>query len=334
VDVIARYCLFNRNTGRKLGLSGFWGNPFRRKAPLPIEVRDRVSRFALQATALMVLNTVVWEKSELLFLQVFGTPAQLAFYTLAIGVADRLVFLVRVIPSAVAPAMFARYGDDPDAQARVTHTTLRYVSLLACPSFVCVTLLSGPLIRVLYGREYYSAVPVLTVAAAFGVSKGLMQPLVHLFAGAERQKFQLAALSALAVVVLALDWGLVSRYHEVGAAWANGIGQSLALLTFWYYARRSINMLSPPAEILLPAVLSTGIGVVVWWGVRSIPDLLALLVAPPLFAAAYIAGLRIVGVLQPQDEERLRALDAMLPPGLRSAYAALWRFLVPTGARR
>ena len=52
------------------------------RGPLPEGLRGRLMRYNATLAVLIVLNAIVWERSELLFLGRFHGPEQVAFYAL------------------------------------------------------------------------------------------------------------------------------------------------------------------------------------------------------------------------------------------------------------
>src|SRR5262249_29106935 len=59
-------------------------------AELAVAARADMLRYARSVSTLVVLDAIVWQRTEVAFLQSFSTPAEVAFYALAFGVAAQV----------------------------------------------------------------------------------------------------------------------------------------------------------------------------------------------------------------------------------------------------
>ncbi len=88
-------------------------------------------------------------------------PVQLGFYVLAFNLASWPVALFSQPLRSVAPAMFARMQDDPDALRRGFVQVLRPVAVVAFPVCAAIAVTAPELIRFVYGKQWDAAAPVL-----------------------------------------------------------------------------------------------------------------------------------------------------------------------------
>ena len=77
------------------------------------ELSRRMVAFAWQSVAIMLIGLVVWERSELFFLKNFCIDIrQIAFYSIAFSMADRLLLPSTIFCSAAATTIYAQFGRD------------------------------------------------------------------------------------------------------------------------------------------------------------------------------------------------------------------------------
>lgn len=304
-------------------------------SPLSVELRRELVRYCGHATMLLVLRLVVWNRSEVFFLKQFCGLEQLAFYSVAAGFALIPTSLATPFINAAMPSIFAERGRDSDSARRFTASCWRYLALIVFPTSVGLLVLSRPLIRVLYGPQYYASAPVLMCAMALALIPPLIMPATSFVAAENGQSFLVRWNVIAAVVVLGLDWLLISQLCSTGAALANGIGQTVTTLGVWLIAARRFKLRLPfrfAGRLLLACLFMGGAAVVV---LLLSSDLVAIIVGPPVGAAAFIVGMRLARVLDAEDIERLSILERVFPGKTRAGYIKLlaWMGRTPLGAQ-
>jgi stage V sporulation protein B len=198
------------------------------RTPLPANLRSRVRRYNLALAALIVLNAVVWERSEILFLGRFHDAAQVSFYAVPFALTERVVDLLPgAILGVLLPGLsFVQGGSDPSRFSAVFSNALRYLAMLTLPICLFGIPLAPAVIRLLYGPQFGDAVivlQILLVSIVFGV---LGQASRSALLGMERQGFLLKSGVVAALASLALDFALIPRWGAIGAAIANTVVQA------------------------------------------------------------------------------------------------------------
>jgi O-antigen/teichoic acid export membrane protein len=198
------------------------------RARLPQPLRSRVLRYGVMLAALVVLNGIVWKRSELLFLGRFHGPEQMAFYAVPFAIAERLSLLLPgALLGVLLPGLTYAYGAaDPERFSAMFSQALQYLAMLTLPICLLGISLAPGLIRLVYGPRFGGAIAVLQIlliAMAFGV---LGQAASAALLGMERQGWLLKTGAAAAVVSIALNLLLIPPYGAVGAAVANTLTQA------------------------------------------------------------------------------------------------------------
>jgi O-antigen/teichoic acid export membrane protein len=301
------------------------------RVPLPAEIRKRMFTFSGLSTGLMILQIVIWDRSDIIFLKLLQPDIrQLAFFSVCFSVADRLMRMPQTFASALSATQMAEYGRDRERLFKMTSQASTYVLLGALPILVGIACIGGPFIRVMYGSQYLPAIPVFVVVALLSIPRAVLMPAQTLLYSAEDLGFILKWGCVAAVANVLLDLALIPSYGALGAAWANGLAQTFAALTIWGRV-----LVRYPVRIDMPALLRLGAATLamaaVVLGIVATPlsAVMQLSVAVPAGVIVFIITSRMFMVLQKDDRRRLLALSALLPTPVGAPLIRLVDFLVP-----
>ncbi|MGC2830366.1 MAG: polysaccharide biosynthesis C-terminal domain-containing protein [Candidatus Acidiferrum sp.] len=302
--------------------------------PLPPEIRKRMFSFSGLSTGLMILQIVIWDRSDIIFLKLLQPDIrQLAFFSVCFSVADRLMQIPQTFANALSATQMAEYGRNKDRLFRMTSKASTYVLLGALPILIGVACIGGPFVRVIYGSQYLPAIPVFIVVALFSIPKAILTPAQSLLYSAEDLGFILKWGCVAAAVNVGLDFALIPSHGALGAAWANGVAQSLAALTIWgrVLVRYPVRI---DTRVMLRLAAATLAMAIVVLGIVAMPfdPLMKLSVAVPVGAIVFLVTSRMFAVLQKDDRLRLLQLSALLPTPVGSTFKRLIDFLVPQAA--
>lgn len=198
------------------------------RGSLPDGISTRLIRYNVTLALLIVLNAVVWERSELLFLGRFSAPNQLAFYSVPFALTEKLVDLIPgALLGVLLPSLTFAQSLDPARFRDAFSNALRYLAMMTLPICLFGIPLAPAVIRLLYGSGYSGAavvLQILLVSILFGV---LGQASRTALLGLESQAWLLKTGLVAAVLSIALDFALIPRYGAIGAAIANTAVQGL-----------------------------------------------------------------------------------------------------------
>jgi len=304
------------------------------KLPLPREIRKRMFSFSGLSTGLMILQIVIWDRSDIIFLKLLQPDIrQLAFFSVCFSVADRLMRMPQTFANALSATQMAEYGRDKDRLFRMTSKASTYVLLGALPILIGLACIGGPFVRVMYGPQYLPAIPVFIVVAILSIPRAILTPAQTLLYSAEDLGFVLKWGCVAAAINVLLDLALIPGHGALGAAWANGAAQTFAALTIWgrVLVRYPVRIDMPVLLRLSAATLAMAIVVL---GIVAMPfyPLVKLSVAVPAGAIVFLVTSRMFAVLQKDDRRRLLQLSALLPTPVNSSLKRLVDFLVPQPA--
>ena len=214
-----------------VGVVGWWiarelGIRWRER--LPDALHRRVVRYNTALAVLLLLNAVVWQRSEIVFLGHFRGANEVAFYSLPFGLTDRLTWL---LPGAILGVLLPglTYAQGSADSARFTamfSDALRYLAMITFPITLFGVSVAPFVIRILYGARFEAAdvvLQILLVAVFFGV---LGQASSSALLSLEGQGWLLKTGAVAAAASIAFDLLLIPRYGAVGAAVANTAAQA------------------------------------------------------------------------------------------------------------
>jgi O-antigen/teichoic acid export membrane protein len=301
------------------------------RVPLPREIRKRMFSFSGLSTGLMILQIVIWDRSDIIFLKLLQPDIrQLAFFSVCFSVADRLMRVPQTFANALSPSQMAEYGRDKERLFKMTSKASTYILLGALPILIGIACVGGPFVRVMYGSQYLPAIPVFIVVALLSIPKAVLTPAQTLLYSAEDLGFVLKWGCVAAAMNVLLDVALIPSHGALGAAWANGIAQTFAALTIWgrVLVRYPVRIDGPVVLRLAAATLAMAAVVL---GIVATPfdPLIKLSVAVPAGAIVFLVTSRMFAVLQKDDRRRLLQFSALLPTPVGSSFKCLVDFLVP-----
>ncbi len=323
VDVGLRYVLWRR----------VWQD-LKRDAPgvdappaAPIDV-PRMRRYAWRSSLLLLLDMIVWDRSEFLVLTRFSPLREVAFYSLSFNIVQQALVLPRMFAQGFSANLLVERGRDPHSVVRLSRDAMRYVFLVAAPLTLGLAAIDRAIMPLLYGSKYDEAIPVIAVVAGLAVLRGALVPVQDLLRMTEQQSFLIRFSIVMGIVNIALDLWLIPTGGAIGAAWANGIAQALAMAGMTAFASRKLGLSVPLGDMGRILLACLPMVVVVRTLADSVHHWPAVLIGVPLGAALYMTSIKFLRVLRPVDQGRLASLDRSLPPALRPVYQRALGWLV------
>ncbi len=334
LDTCIRWGFAKKHFPKHLAELGYVAPQSGPRASLPSELKSELLRFFFDASVLLLLRLVIWNRSAVFFLERLCDMDQLAFYSVASTFASLPTQLALPLTNAATSSLFAERGRGGANFQRYTTIYWRYLALVVAPCAVGLGVLSGPVVRTLYGENYVSAIPVLMVSMVLGIIPALADP-ASTYVTAENGQRKLVRWSLIAaVIVLALDWFFVKHFCSLGAAIADGVGKCITTVGIWLIARRSYGLVLPFGFGLRLLLATAVMGIAVSPLALTAPTLVSMVGGPPLGAVAFFVGLRLTGVLDREDADRLRAIERILPWRMRAPFVRClhWVCRLPANA--
>jgi O-antigen/teichoic acid export membrane protein len=261
---VLNVCVFWRWVRREVGV--------RFRGKLPAELRRRLLNYNLALAALIVLEGVVWQRSEVVFLAHFSGADQVAYYTLPFSLTERLgILLPGALLGVLLPGLaFVNSTADPERFSTLFSDSMRYLAMLTLPLCLFAIPLSGTVIAILYGEHFSAAVLVLQILLVATVFNVLGEAASAALLGLERQGWLLKTGAIAAAASIGLNLLLIPRWGAVGAAVANTAAQAAWSLAAFAPLWRRVSAASRQAFLqsaCLAGILTLGLVVIVAAGV-------------------------------------------------------------------
>jgi O-antigen/teichoic acid export membrane protein len=297
------------------------------------ELKRRMFSYSGQGLALMLLNVVVWDRSDMFILSRLNSdPSQVTFFSLAFNLSERVLMIPNSFGSSLAATMMAQFGR---GQARLKEMTVdgaRYAMLVALPLLVGMACISRSVV-LLYGQKKYGPmISTLTIVALMAIPKALVQAPTMLLQAIERQGFLIWWGCLCGVVDIGLDFLLTPRYGANGAAIANGSAQAMAALGIWIYAWRIAGLDLKLGDFGRIAASGAMMAAGVLAFTRAVPGIVGTAGSIAIGAAIWMIALRVTGALGREDAGRFLSVGGQLPAAVRPHWRRLIAWLAPTAA--
>jgi O-antigen/teichoic acid export membrane protein len=250
----------------------------------------------------MLIEAIVWQRPEVLFLASYASPEQLSYYNAAWALSSRLMLIATFLaPVLQAQVAGMRYSDEATRmQALYTHSS-RWLCLIATPAFLLPAGLAPSLVRLLYGPDFEPAALTLSILLIGALVTTVSVAGSAIVYGTDRMGFALRWGAVAAATTLSLNGLLIPSFGAPGAAVANVAGQGVAIVATLALSLTPSGFCFPWGVSIrtltagLVAAFAAGL-IEAWLG-----GLVGLLAAVPVGLATYVGAVLVLRVLRPAD---------------------------------
>lgn len=272
-------------------------------------LKKRIAKYSLSVSGIIIIDAIVWQKSEIFFLERFSPPEEIAFYSLAFTIGYIAMQIPGIFSSLLIPYFSGIYGqgDKPGLKKGYTYST-RYLALIAFPIGISGAILSAPLIELVYGSEFRNAaIPaqIILVFNSFGAVSRASSAILY---GTEEQGFILKWGSIIAIFNIILNLILIPKYGATGAAIANSSAQMAGVVGGAAYVNNEFGINYPSKSVLKIFISSIVMGI----GMYSVNSLFngyhSLFLSLSFSPFIYIASLWFIGAIDAEDRRLIYTL--------------------------
>jgi O-antigen/teichoic acid export membrane protein len=206
----------------------------------------RIRTFSATVSYVLLLDMIVWQRSEVLFLKWFSTLSQIGFYTLAYSIVSRLSDVASTFSYILLPIYSETYGRSGLREIRpVFASALRYLQMLMVPLCLLGVAIATPLVKLIYGQEFLPVarpLQLLFLGLSFTSIGVVISPLLL---GTENQRVIAKWGTVVAILNISLDLVLIPKYAALGASIANCTAQIAGVLGGIVYVVRYMRISFP-----------------------------------------------------------------------------------------
>lgn len=234
-------------------------------------------------------------QADAVLISLLLSEADLGYYTAAQTILLAFNLMPLAIRSALYPLMSRYYHEAPDKLVVLNDKVNRYLMGLALPLAAGVTLLAGPITRLVFGPAFTPAVAVLQIAIWAIIFLFLNVPHARLLLiyGRQRQAAWLLALSTGLNVVLNLIF--IPLWGITGAAVARVLSSFGLYLAFYLYTHFAV-MRSGLPVVVRPLLATLAMAAAVW-PLRALPLPVPIVVG----AVVYVVAALLLRVVPAED---------------------------------
>ena len=283
----------------------------------PPDLRPRMMRFALQSVMGLLLTLIVWDRSELFLLKHLSPDIrQLAFYSIAFNLAERLLIFPSVFASASGASVFAQYGRDPSRLPAMTASSVRYLALISIPLHIIAVSLAGPALLTLYGAKYAGAFVVASVSPLLCLPKAFLGPIQSLFESTERQKYFIATTIFASFIDIGVAWYLIPSLGALGACIGSGAAQFTAISLMWAIGIYRDKIVLPWRFLAKVTMISIAASLAAYAVSFRLAPVWALIVGGTAATVTFFLLAYTFKILEPEDSSRFKIISAACPRAL------------------
>jgi O-antigen/teichoic acid export membrane protein len=189
----------------------------------PAELREGL-RFGLKSYLQSLAGRMHERVDVLLLAYLLRDPEQIALYTIAVGVIQRL----KVLPEAVGTALLPRLSGMPEAEAaRFTRFVCRHAFAWSVLISLGLALCAPLLLTLLYGEAYRESVTPFLILLPGMLLLTIYRVLARYFTAIDRQQANIWSQVASLVVNVGLNLLWIPRYGIAGSAAASLVSYAL-----------------------------------------------------------------------------------------------------------
>jgi O-antigen/teichoic acid export membrane protein len=237
-----------------------------------------------------------------LMLSRMSNLSEVGEYAMANRLALVLTMATVAFATAFSPFMLSMYATDPEEEKRVRARTFTYMSIIFASLALLVSLYAREIFQLIAPRfdTAYEAVGLLALGGAVNGIANIALGGISL----ARQTRRLVIYTGIAAAInIALNFAVIPVWGMVGAAFATAVAY-VALLCLYY--RRAQRIYPTPYHAGRVLRLAALIAVPLAVGAIPIEPLALALGAKTAALALFVLGLRLFGVLQPEELAWLR----------------------------
>lgn len=291
------------------------------RAPISDEHQRGMRSYQGPVFVMLLLDAIVWQRSEVFFLGAYSPAKEVAFYGMAFTLASMAMKLIPgTLIGLLIPNLSRSVGaGDEEGVRRIFLMSCRYMAMLALPVAVGGALVAPALVQVLYGPGYEpvaALLGVLLAANALVMIYGFPASSVLYATNGQTQLVKIGLW--ISVLNLAMGWLLIPRFGAWGAVASCAVAQLASLAPGLKVVRQKTGARAPVGVVLQILAASLVMGVPVYAVSVWTPPLVALVLGPAVGLAAFGLTLYATGMLTPEDQALLSAVTSRLPFGRRT----------------
>lgn len=201
----------------------------------------------------MAFCGVLYFRIDTVMLSMIKGEIAVGLYNAAYKLLEMAIFIPLIVVTAVFPLLSKRYKNSAESYADILGKIVKYLIYFIIPIACIVTLVSKPMIGIIYGNMFLASANVLQILIWAAVLMYITIILMAAFRAINRQAFSFKLVVLTVIVNIVLNMVMIPRYSFIGAALTTVFSEvfllcvGLVFLSKWGYKISVIGIfLSPP----------------------------------------------------------------------------------------
>jgi polysaccharide transporter, PST family len=238
---------------------------------------------------------VIYMRIDQVMLHKMATDSVLGQYVAAVRVSELFEMLPAALMFTLAPILSVSAAD-PGRFRGYTDRTFRYFMFLASGLCVFMTVGARIIVRVLYGKQFLPAAPLLSVLIWSEIAVFFASVVANVMVARNQQNLLPIPTVTGAAVNIVLNLVLIPRYAAMGASWATLISYSVAWMVVLLFFRRTRSLVWQGIRFAVPIALVALLAV-------KAASFVSTLFLPSMFVGltVFLVGAVVTGFLRKSD---------------------------------
>lgn len=281
---------------------------------IPKEYKDKIKKYCLSIYWIILLDLIIWQRSEVFFLKIYSTPEEIAFYSIAASMAMITIGLATLFSTVVFPVLSGYYGaGDREGIQNIYNKSIKAIVIFYLPICVIVIAIAKPIVSLMYSSRYLSVSLPLIILMVSSVFSALGILFANLILAVNRADIQAKYVTFVAVINIILDFILIPKYGAPGAALANSSVRIIGFSIWVWVIKRQLDFSFPAREMLrciLPNIPLTAILFLIGY---HYPNFLGILFVLLIVLITYPLLLFVFRTISNDDIRIAKEISAILP---------------------
>jgi O-antigen/teichoic acid export membrane protein len=212
-----------------------------------IELGKEVITFGIVLTLISTLWVVI-QSTDKILIAYFSKDslAQVAVYSIAIGLANLILLFPSAISGIFFPLISEMHGQDKKEEiTKITATSIKWTIMLMTPITIVMSIFGGELLALFYGGKYSAGGVVLILFVLGLFIRSIFSFPSIIFAAMRRLDIEIKAAGSAAIINIILNILFIPIWGINGAALASLIAFIVLGIVLWYYSKKVFNFEFP-----------------------------------------------------------------------------------------
>lgn len=306
----------------------------RNKPSVGPELKREVIRFALASWGVGVIGSLVFGRTQVIFLEHYTGLGAVGLFAAAVTIAEMAVQLPPLLLSALLPRFSEQHGLGAQEHMRSLYRTMTaLMALVIVPLCLGLAAIAPVLIPLIFGADFADAVPASSVLLVAAAISSLGVTTLYFLQSVGKTGLLLITNGIGLIGTIVLGFLLIPSEGLMGAAWSRGVVQvAVVLIETWYVTRRL--GVSPPYRVLgaitLAALAQAAVAYLI---ITELGGTIAVVLAIPAAVVTYLVALRVFSVVRLIDPGIADRLSTQAPERIRPLVSRTMKLLAPAKRR-